>query len=94
MAKLPLYAAGITATFATLLIAAAGKDAALLKQAQEIFQSLPKDNGTTAPSRTSLHLCVRLGNPLFGLQRSIRKARRSNMYLPRPAFGRAMSGPP
>ena len=43
MAKLPLYAAGITATFATLLIAAAAEDAALLKQAQEIFQPLPKD---------------------------------------------------
>ena len=94
MAKLPLYAACITATFTTLLTGAAAEDVALLKQAQGIFQPLPKDNGTTAPSRTSLHLCVRLGNPLFGLQRSIRKARRSNMYLPRPAFGRAMSGPP
>ena len=42
MAKLPLYAAGITATFATLLIAAAAEDAALLKQAQEISSSCPK----------------------------------------------------
>ena len=46
MAKLPLYAAGITATFAILLIAAAAEDAALLKQAQGIFQPLPKDMAT------------------------------------------------
>ena len=43
MAKLPLYAAGITAIFAILLIAAAAEDAALVKQAQGIFQPLPKD---------------------------------------------------
>ena len=46
MAKLPLYGAGITATFATLLIAAAAEDATLVKQAQEIFQPLPKDMAT------------------------------------------------
>jgi cytochrome c peroxidase len=38
MAKLHLYAAGLTANFTTLLSAAAALDAALLKQAQEIFQ--------------------------------------------------------
>ena len=43
MAKLPLYAAGITASFTILLTAAAAQDAALLKQAQEIFQPLPRD---------------------------------------------------
>src|SRR5882672_8382365 len=43
MAKLPLYVAGITASFTILATAAAAQDAALLKQAQEIFQPLPKD---------------------------------------------------
>ena len=43
MAKLPLYAAGITASFTILLTAAAAEDAALLKQAQEMFEPLPKD---------------------------------------------------
>jgi hypothetical protein len=46
MAKLPLYAAGISATFAILLMAAAAEEDALLKQAQEIFQPLPKDMGS------------------------------------------------
>jgi cytochrome c peroxidase len=43
MAKIGGYAAGITASFAILLSTAAADDAALLKQAQEIFQPLPKD---------------------------------------------------
>ena len=43
MAKLHLYTAGITAGFTILLTAAAAEDAALPKQAQEIFQPLPKD---------------------------------------------------
>jgi hypothetical protein len=42
MAKLSLYAAGLTATFSIVLIAAAAEDADLLKQAQRIFQPLPK----------------------------------------------------
>ena len=46
MAKLPLYAAGITASFTILLTTAAAQDAALLKQAQELFQPLPKDMAT------------------------------------------------
>ena len=46
MARLPLYAASIAATFAILLIAAAAEDAALLQQAQGIFQPLPKDMAT------------------------------------------------
>jgi cytochrome c peroxidase len=46
MAKLHLYVAGITAMIAILPIAAAAEDAALLKQAQEIFQPLPKDMAT------------------------------------------------
>ena len=48
MAKLPLYAAGITASFTILLTAAAAQDAALLKQAQEIFQSLPRDRASAS----------------------------------------------
>ena len=58
MAKLPLYAAGITALFAILLVAAAAEDNALLKQAQGIFQPLPKgdcgvsDNQRTGRTRT------------------------------------------
>jgi cytochrome c peroxidase len=43
MAKLHLYAAGITVSFTVLLTGAAADEAALLKQAQEIFQPLPKD---------------------------------------------------
>jgi cytochrome c peroxidase len=43
MAKLHLYTAGITASFTILLTAAAAEDTALLKQAQEVFQLLPKD---------------------------------------------------
>ena len=43
MVKLPLYAAGVAATFAILLMAAAAEEDALLKQAQEIFQPLRKD---------------------------------------------------
>jgi hypothetical protein len=46
MAKLPLYATGITGTFAILLMAAAGEEDALQKQAQEFFLSLPKDMAT------------------------------------------------
>ena len=45
MAKLHLYAVGITATFAILPMAAMAEDAALLKQAQENFQPLPKETG-------------------------------------------------
>jgi cytochrome c peroxidase len=43
MAKLHLYAAGVTASFMILLTGAAADDAALLKQAQEIFRPLPQD---------------------------------------------------
>ena len=63
MAKLPLYAASITATFAVLLIAAAADDAALLKQAQEIFQPLPKDMATAEFPITRER--VELGRSLF-----------------------------
>jgi len=63
MAKVPLYAAGITATFAILLIAAAAEDAALLKQAQGIFPPLPKDMATAEFPITRER--VELGRSLF-----------------------------
>ena len=46
MTKLHLYAAGIIVSFAIHFSAVAAEDAALLKQAQEIFQPLPKDMAT------------------------------------------------
>ena len=46
MVKLPPYVAIITATFTIPLMAAAAEENALLKQAQEIFQPLPKDMAT------------------------------------------------
>ena len=42
MAKLHLYATIVTAGFAILLSAASADDVALLRQAQEIFQPLPR----------------------------------------------------
>jgi cytochrome c peroxidase len=63
MAGLQLIAASITAAFAILLSTAVAEDAALLKQAQEIFQPLPKDAASTAlpPTRE----LVELGRALF-----------------------------
>ena len=46
MVKLPLYAPGVAATFAILLMADAAEEDALLKQAQEFFQPLPTDMAT------------------------------------------------
>src|SRR6202030_4323981 len=63
MAKLPLYAAGITASFTILLTAAAAEDAALLKQAQEIFERLPKDRASAEFPITRER--VELGRLLF-----------------------------
>jgi cytochrome c peroxidase len=63
MAKLPLYAAGITASFTILLTAAAAEDAALLKQAQEIFERLPKDLASAEFPITRER--VELGRSLF-----------------------------
>jgi cytochrome c peroxidase len=63
MAKLLLGAAGITASFAILLTAAAAQDAALLKQAQEIFRPLPEDLANAGlPTTKEL---VELGRSLF-----------------------------
>jgi cytochrome c peroxidase len=63
MAKLPLYAAGITASFTILLTAAAAQDAALLKEAQEIFQPLPRDMASAESPITRER--VELGRSLF-----------------------------
>ena len=63
MAKLPLYAAGITASFTILLTAAAAEDAALLKQAHEILQPLPQDLASTEFPITRER--VELGRSLF-----------------------------
>jgi len=63
MAKLPLHAAGITASFTVLLTAAAAQDAALLKQAQEIFQPLPRDMASAEFPITRER--VELGRSLF-----------------------------
>src|SRR6266852_7740612 len=63
MTKLHLYAAGVTASFTILLTAAAAQDAALLKQAQEIFQPLPKDMASAEFPITRER--VELGRSLF-----------------------------
>jgi cytochrome c peroxidase len=63
MAKLHLYAASIIASFAILFTAVAAEDAALLKQAQEIFQPLPKDMATAEFPITRER--VELGRLLF-----------------------------
>jgi cytochrome c peroxidase len=82
--QLPLYAAGITATFAILLIAAAAEDAALLKQAQEIFQPLPKDMATAEFPIT--RECVELGRSLFFDPRLTIDANMSCSSCHQPAF--------
>jgi cytochrome c peroxidase len=63
MPRLPFYAASITASFTILLSAAAAQDAALLKQAQEIFQPLPKDPASEEFPTTRER--VELGRSLF-----------------------------
>ena len=63
MVKLPPYVAVITATFTIPLMAAAAEADALLKQAQEIFQPLPKDMATAEFPITRER--VELGRALF-----------------------------
>jgi len=63
MARHHLFAAGITAGLTIPLTAAAADDVALLKQAQEIFQPLPKDVAN-AESPT-MRERVELGRSLF-----------------------------
>jgi cytochrome c peroxidase len=84
MVKLPLCAAGITATFAILLTAAAAEDAALLKQAQEIFQPLPKNMATAEFPITTER--VQLGRSLFFDPRLTIDANMSCSSCHQPAF--------
>jgi len=63
MARALLFAASITAAFTILLSAAVAEDAALLKQAQEIFQPLPQDGASTASPTTRAR--IELGRALF-----------------------------
>src|SRR5262245_49979488 len=55
--------AGISASFALLLTVAAAQDDGLLKQAQELFQPLPKDMATAEFPITKER--VELGRSLF-----------------------------
>jgi len=84
MAKLPLYAAGITASFTILLTTAAAQDAALLKQAQELFQPLPKDMATAEFPITRER--VELGRSLFFDPRLTIDANMSCSSCHQPAF--------
>jgi len=84
MAKLPLYAAGITALFAILLVAAATEDNALLKQAQGIFQPLPKDMATAEFPITRER--VELGRSMFFDSRLTIDANMSCSSCHQPAF--------
>jgi len=86
MAKLVLCAAGIAATFTILLIAAAADDAVLLKQAQEIFQPLPKDMGSAEFPVTTER--VELGRSLFFDPRLTIDASMSCSSCHQPAFYR------
>jgi cytochrome c peroxidase len=84
MAKLPLYATAILATFAILLMAAAAEEDALLKQAQEIFQPLPKDMAT--PEFPIIRERVELGRSLFFDPRLTIDASMSCSSCHQPAF--------
>jgi cytochrome c peroxidase len=84
MARPSFYAAGITATFAILPMAAAAEDAALLKQAQEIFQPLPKDMATAEFPITRER--VELGRSLFFDPRLTIDANMSCSSCHQPAF--------
>jgi cytochrome c peroxidase len=84
MVKLPLYAAGVAATFAILLMAAAAQEDALLKQAQEIFQPLPKDMATAEFPITKER--VELGRSLFFDPRLTIDANMSCSSCHQPAF--------
>ena len=63
MAKLYLYAACFSTSFTILLTAAAAQDAALLKQAQEIFQPVSEDLASAGLPTTRER--IELGRSLF-----------------------------
>src|ERR1700736_475885 len=84
MTKLPLYVPGIAASFTLLLTAAATEHAALLKQAQEIFEPLPKDMATAEFPITRER--VELGRSLFFDPRLTIDASMSCSSCHQPAF--------
>jgi cytochrome c peroxidase len=84
MVTLPLYATGILATFTILLMAAAAEEDALLKQAQEIFQPLPRDMATAEFLITKER--VELGRSLFFDPRLTIDANMSCSSCHQPAF--------
>jgi cytochrome c peroxidase len=84
MARLYLYTVGIPASFALLLTAAAADDAAMLKQAQEIFRPLPKD--TASAETPAMRELVELGRPLFFDPRLTVDANMSCSSCHQPAF--------
>src|SRR5262249_48025655 len=84
MTKVHLYGVTITVTFAILPMAAAAGDAALLKQAQELFQPLPKDMATAEFPITRER--VALGRPLFFDPRLTIDANMSCSSCHQPAF--------
>ena len=84
MAKLYLYMAGIWASFTVLLATAAAQDAELLKQAQELFQPLPKDMATAEFPITRER--VELGRALFFDPRLTVDANMSCSSCHQPAF--------
>jgi len=84
MAKLYLYAACFSASFTILLTAAAAQDAALLKQAQEIFQPLSEDLASAGLPTTRER--IELGRSLFFDPRLTIDANMSCSSCHQPAF--------
>jgi cytochrome c peroxidase len=84
MPKLYLYAACISASFTILLTAAAAQDAALLKQAQEIFQPLSEDLASAGLPTTRER--IELGRSLFFDPRLTIDANMSCSSCHQPAF--------
>src|SRR6266404_5317388 len=84
MAKLYLYATCFSASFTILLTAAAAQDAALLKQAQEIFQPLSEDLASAGLPTTRER--IELGRSLFFDPRLTIDANMSCSSCHQPAF--------
>jgi cytochrome c peroxidase len=84
MAGLYLYMAGISVSFTVLLTVAAAQDTELLKQAQELFQPLPKDMATAEFPITRER--VELGRSLFFDPRLTIDANMSCSSCHQPAF--------
>ena len=84
MVKLPLYIAVITAAFTIPRMAAVAEEDVLLKQAQQIFQPLPKDMETAEFPITRER--VELGRSLFFDPRLTIDANMSCSSCHQPAF--------